>query len=247
MTTEKHETTHAAHFVLQGKGGVGKSLIASLATQYLADNGRLEACFDTDPVNGSLQSVEALKAQSIPLLNNDTLNVKAVDRLMGAIIQAKAEIVVDNGAASFLPLSRYLVENSAAAFLAEHGAATVIHTVVTGGANGLDTLKGLDALVRHFVPAASIVVWVNEYFGPARFDGTDFENTAVYRDHQSNIRGLVYLRKLDPVMFAPNFTEMLDLHMTFAQAAESDHFELMEKSRLFRIKSEIWCQLGSVI
>ena len=50
---QENEAGCRAHFVLQGKGGVGKSFIASLITQYLTEKGRLEACFDTDPVNGS--------------------------------------------------------------------------------------------------------------------------------------------------------------------------------------------------
>ena len=43
------------HFILQGKGGVGKSFIASLLAQYLRDrkNGQV-VCFDTDPVNPTL-------------------------------------------------------------------------------------------------------------------------------------------------------------------------------------------------
>jgi CO dehydrogenase nickel-insertion accessory protein CooC1 len=41
------------HLVLQGKGGVGKSLVASLVTQYFVkqNNGEPIFCADTDPVN----------------------------------------------------------------------------------------------------------------------------------------------------------------------------------------------------
>jgi DNA polymerase III delta prime subunit len=244
---QRTETARAAHFILQGKGGVGKSLVANLLAQYLADQKRLESCFDTDPVNGSLQTIPALKAQPVALLAGDALNVQAVDRLVEAIVTAKTDVVVDNGAASFLPFSRYLIENDIAAVLAEHAATMVLHTVVTGGGNGMDTIKGLDALVRHFVPGASMVVWVNEFFGAARFDGTDFEDTNIYREHRANIRGLIYLRKLDPVMFAPNLASMLERRMTFAEAAVSGEYMLMEKSRLFRIKTDIWNQLAAVL
>ena len=244
---QRTETTRAAHFILQGKGGVGKSLVANLLAQYLVDQKRLESCFDADPVNGSLQTIPALKAQPVALLAGDALNVQAVDRLMDDIVKAKADIVVDNGAASFLPFSRYLIENDIAAVLAGQAATMVLHTVITGGGNGMDTLKGLEALIRHFVPGAEVVVWVNEFFGAPRFDATDFEATKVYREHRASIRGLVYLRKLDPVMFAPNLASMLERHMTFAEAAVSDQFMLMEKSRLFRIKTDIWRQLAAVL
>ena len=39
------------HFVLQGKGGVGKSFVASILGQYFQVRGRDVRCFDTDPVN----------------------------------------------------------------------------------------------------------------------------------------------------------------------------------------------------
>jgi len=237
----------AAHFILQGKGGVGKSFVASLIAQYLADQGRLQGCFDTDPVNGSLQSIPALAAEPVDLLTKNAINVKEVDRLIQGILTAKLDVVIDNGAASFLSLARYLVENDIASVLQEHGVGMVIHTVVTGGGNGMDTLKGLEALIKSFAPGAQIVVWVNEFFGPARYKGTDFEHTVIYQENHAQIRGPVYLRQLDPEMFAPNLADMLNRSMTFAEAAASDEFMLMEKSRLFRIKNAIWQQLATVL
>ena len=38
------------HLILQGKGGVGKSFIATLLAQYLQEKGVAVRCFDADPV-----------------------------------------------------------------------------------------------------------------------------------------------------------------------------------------------------
>ena len=236
-----------AHFVLQGKGGTGKSLVASLVTQFLAERDRLARCYDTDPVNGSFQTIPALNAQPIQLLTKSAINVKGVDKLIEAILTASKDVVVDNGAASFIPLSRYLVENDIATVLAEQSVQMVVHTVITGGGNGIDTLRGMKATIDHFAPASEIVCWVNEYFGPAKFEGVEFHNTPVYREAKDSIRGVVYLRKLDPEMFEPNFLELLDSKMTFAEALQSDQFLTMERSRLFRIRQDIWEQLERVI
>ena len=122
-----------------------------------------------------------------------------------------------------------------------------VHTVVTGGGNGMDTLKGLETVMKAFAPGAQVVVWANEFFGPARYRGTDFEHTKVYMENRSMIRGVIYLRQLDPQMFAPIMAEMLERRLTFAEAASSSEFMLMEKSRLFRIKQAIWDQLGLVL
>jgi hypothetical protein len=48
-------------------------------------------------------------------------------------------------------------------------------------------------------------------------------------------------------MFAPNLASMLERRMTFAEAAVSGEYMLMEKSRLFRIKTDIWNQLAAVL
>ena len=43
------------HLSLQGKGGVGKSLVASLLAQYFRDRkGMSVRCIDADPVNQTL-------------------------------------------------------------------------------------------------------------------------------------------------------------------------------------------------
>lgn len=39
------------HMVLQGKGGVGKSFIATVIAQYKRSKGQQPLCIDTDPVN----------------------------------------------------------------------------------------------------------------------------------------------------------------------------------------------------
>ena len=39
------------HMMLQGKGGVGKSLSAAMLAQYMHSKTALPLCIDTDPVN----------------------------------------------------------------------------------------------------------------------------------------------------------------------------------------------------
>src|SRR5579884_3436090 len=55
------------HLTLQGKGGVGKSLVASILAQYLRSGGRRVHCVDTDPVNRTLAQYSALTAERINL------------------------------------------------------------------------------------------------------------------------------------------------------------------------------------
>ena len=57
------------HFILQGKGGVGKSLIAALLAQYLQGRNLGVHCFDTDPINATLVGYEALDAVALDIMN----------------------------------------------------------------------------------------------------------------------------------------------------------------------------------
>jgi hypothetical protein len=54
------------HFVLQGKGGVGKSYAAVLLAQYLRQRGLPVSCFDGDPLNQTLGGFASLEVSLVP-------------------------------------------------------------------------------------------------------------------------------------------------------------------------------------
>jgi len=57
------------HLSLQGKGGVGKSLVASLLAQYFKHRkGVPVRCIDADPVNQTLAQYKELDAERLNLL-----------------------------------------------------------------------------------------------------------------------------------------------------------------------------------
>lgn len=53
------------HMVLQGKGGVGKSMIAATIAQYKAGKGQKPLCIDTDPVNATFEGYKALNVRRL--------------------------------------------------------------------------------------------------------------------------------------------------------------------------------------
>jgi adenylylsulfate kinase-like enzyme len=48
------------HLTLQGKGGVGKSLVSSILAQYFRHRGADIYCLDTDPVNQTFSQYRLL-------------------------------------------------------------------------------------------------------------------------------------------------------------------------------------------
>src|SRR5688572_24328409 len=105
------------HLSLQGKGGVGKSLTASILAQYLICRGMSVRCVDTDPVNRTLSQYQGLEVQSLKLLRDGGIDQRGFDSLIETIMTTEATFVVDNGASTFIPLWNYILENNIPLFL----------------------------------------------------------------------------------------------------------------------------------
>jgi len=132
------------HMVLQGKGGVGKSMLATLLAQFKISKGQSPVCIDTDPVNATFYGFKSLNVQRLDILDDDK-NVDAIkfDDLIERIGEATDDVIIDNGASSFIPLSSYLIANETASVFKEMGHQLLVHTVITGGQAMPDTLGGL--------------------------------------------------------------------------------------------------------
>src|ERR1044072_6234728 len=85
----------AIHMSLQGKGGVGKSLVASLLAQYWMQQGLAVRCIDTDPVNRTLSQYKALNVHSLKLLSDGRIDPRGFDALMETILTEDGIFVID--------------------------------------------------------------------------------------------------------------------------------------------------------
>jgi cellulose biosynthesis protein BcsQ len=94
--------TGSVHLSLQGKGGVGKSLIASILAQYLGRRSPMVRCVDSDPVNKTLAQYKSLRADPLPLLREGSVDQRAFDELMEQLLTIEGVFVVDNGASTFI-------------------------------------------------------------------------------------------------------------------------------------------------
>ncbi len=102
------------HFFLQGKGGIGKTTLSSFAAQYLKSIGKSVECFDTDTVNHSFMQWKELNVKECNIceMNGDVNHHAAEEMIEYLLEECKSEnIIIDNGASSFLPMLSYLVEN----------------------------------------------------------------------------------------------------------------------------------------
>lgn len=218
--------------ILQGKGGVGKSLIASLLVQHYRGRGGAPICVDTDPVNATFAGYGAFGADSLAIMDGDDINPRAFDRLIERIMTEDGEVmVVDNGASTFVPLCSYLLQNGVVPFLAEAGHTVRFHTVITGGQALPDTMEGFVSLARN-IPGVPLVVWINEFFGQVARDGKNFEDSKAFKTYQDRVHALVTIPAVKPETFGHDLQQMLKRHMTFAEAEDCADFGIMARQRL---------------
>lgn len=226
------------NLTLQGKGGVGKSFVAALLAQYYAKRERPLACYDTDPVNQSFGGYTAFPVERVVLGERvDEINPRSFDALLERLVEAPQDgvVVIDNGAATFLPLLSYMVENQALALLQGAGHEVRIHSVLTGGSAMSDTLEGLASVLGYF-PEIGTVVWLNEYFGRVELQVKgavqSFEDSALYKKNRDRILAMVKLPAVRRETFGMDIELMLKRHLTFDQACEDPEFQLMSRQRL---------------
>src|SRR5689334_2726593 len=116
------------HLVLQGKGGIGKSVIASWLAEYLLKHNNKVCCVDGDPVNRSLAQYKAFNAEKLDLVNEEGVIMRIrYDALLERFAKEDRIFVVDSGATAFLPLWSYIVETEMIRVLRETGRKLYVH------------------------------------------------------------------------------------------------------------------------
>lgn len=225
------------HIVMQGKGGVGKTLISSLLTQYFMSSEKKVLAFDADPINQSLLRFKGLPVTAINLMTNQEVDPRLFDPMIEKICSCDEEvIVIDSGASSFVPLGNYLIASSIIPFLLENDCNIYLHSVIVGGQGSDDTINGLDAILASFMAyelRPKFSVWLNPFFSPLEFHGSAFTETKFYDKYRDSISYLVELPDLDPRLFGADIGEMLKSGHTFAEVRSDPSLTIMIKHRLF--------------
>jgi hypothetical protein len=233
------------HISLQGKGGVGKSLISAILSQYLLSKGQDVQGIDADPVNQTLAEYRGLAVSRLNLLKEGSVDQREFDLLMERFLTESGTFVVDTGASTFIPLWHYVLENQALEYLREKGKRVFIHSVITGGQSLNDTLSGFEQLAET-TREKNLVVWLNEYFGPVLLDGAPFREMAVCRKHANKVHGSVAIVRRTADTFGRDVEEMICQKMTFDEALNGTGFTIMAKQRLRVVQRELFDQLDAI-
>lgn len=232
------------HIILQGKGGVGKSMIAATIAQYKKGKGEVTLCIDTDPVNATFESYKSLDVKRLNIIEGDEINTRNFDALMEIIAGSKTDVIIDNGASSFVPLSHYLISNEVANILKEMGHKLIIHTVITGGQALPDTVSGFSQMMNQFPKdGTDFVVWLNPYWGPIEHEGKGFEQMKAYTQNKDRVVAIIKIPDMKEETFGRDFSEMLQARLTFEEAIERKEFTIMSRQRLKITQRELYKNL----
>jgi hypothetical protein len=236
---------HTVHFILMGKGGVGKSMVASMLAQYLITLDRNIFCADTDPTNMTFSNYKALNVQHFNISDAKLkVDTRKFDALINRIAEHEGDCVVDTGASSFLPLMHYLHENKMFELLESTGRRVVVHTPLVGGQAIDETIRGLQTILEFF--NTPVLVWVNEYFGPVQKNGVGFKETSLYKDAKSRLFGVVFLQELTADTSGEDVGDMTRQYLTFDEALVSPQFFFANRHRLTNVRTAIYDQLATI-
>lgn len=231
------------NFILQGKGGAGKSVIASILVQVLLSKGKEVKAIDTDPINATLSGYKEFDVTRIDILKEDNIDPRSFDSLLEILfyLPEDTHVVVDNGASSFVALGAYLKENAVHTLLLEKGHQVFFHTVITGGQALDDTLAGVKALAEG-CPEIPLVVWLNPYFGDIQKKGKTFEQFKIYQDYCHQFQAIIRLPEGNKATIGKDLEDLFTSRISFKTGIEADS-SIAVKSRLNRY----WESLVTVI
>ncbi len=233
------------HVILQGKGGVGKSVVAAFLAQYKAEKGQVLSCIDTDPVNATFHGYKALNVQRLRIMVDEEIDPRSFDALVEIIAASRGDVIIDNGASCFVPLSHFLISNEVPTLLAEMGHQLVVHTVVTGGQALLDTINGFAELVSQFPADVLFVVWLNPYWGAIEDAGKGFEQMKAYLANKGRVSAIIQIPPLKKETYGRDLSDMLQARLTFDEALAMGELTIMTRQRLKIIKGMVFGQLDS--
>lgn len=257
------------HFVLQGKGGAGKSFVASIIAQYLQELDTNNLALDTDPLNQSLFKIKGINCKFIDILdaNREDIDHTRFDAVIQRIIQVNADhVVIDTGSNSFLQLSNYIKSQNIIFLLEELGYKAKFHFVINGGSEQNEAIKLTTEFANILYHIESLqngyydyykplVIWLNPMPSPLKFNNNEnsIYEDSVYQLLEPLINGIIHLPKYHPNgLVKGDIFSMRDNFLTFnefiQQAFDPKHerFNIVAHHRIKRYQRDIYATIAPV-
>ncbi len=215
------------HFVGGEKGGVGKSVVARVLSQYFLDNGLLYAGFDADQSHATLTRYYPEFTQ--PIVIDDFTSIdQIVER---ATDDEEKQLLIDLPSQSQRFLDRWLEDSGVLEMCDELGIRTVFWYVVDGGR---DSVMLLDAFQQKYGAQMPFVVVRNHGCGSdfGDVDAVLAQGSAGSQDSTSRLVGVVDIPELHNATLhridkrALSFWTAINI-----KRSDDTHLSMMERQR----------------
>ena len=237
------------HMTVSPKGGIGKSFVAALLTQWLKDRGATSlVAYDNDPANATLKAYEALEVRKLDLLSGRRADRMASNPMYDAILSEPGPFVVDNGGSNYLDLMSFVGETDLIAALKDEGIQTTLHVPIKGGGDLDEAVEGFKVVAEDpLLEGARLVVWLNEHEGPIVGNGVRWEDMKVYKKNRDRIHSVITIYQQPADTVGRVLTDLLKRKMTFGEVNGSLDFNFIEKRLVRNFYNEICDQLDQVV
>ncbi len=246
VVNESNSLDDSAHFIIQAKGGIGKSLAASLLAQYFKRSGAEMRGYDTDQLNTTFAQYKDLGITLINILDDAaSIDPRKFDALIEKLLVPGGVAVIDTGSNSYIAMLSYLFENDVFDLLKANNKRVFLHIVVAGGDNYMDTLHSFNQVAAQVdVP---LVLWTNEFFGLLENnEGVAFADSNEFKTNREKIKGVVLMEKFNPQTYGVDIKKMAKERITIAQVQASEKYNIMEKQRIKIFSDPVFTQLQAI-
>ncbi|MGB1110972.1 MAG: mobilization protein MobD [Gammaproteobacteria bacterium] len=214
------------HFIGGEKGGIGKSVVSRLLSQYFLDHHERFAGFDADQSHATLSRYYA---DFVRPLNLDYF--ESTDAIMETALEADLQVLIDLPAQSQRFLDRWLDENSVLEMCAEMNIPLIYWYAVD---DGPDSVQLLDKFLDKYAGMLNCVVVKNEGVG------SDFSQLETMLGSRTGIHDDKLIQVHLPALHGPTMHKVNKLNFSFWAATHmkstaGPHLSLMERQR-----SKVW-------
>lgn len=241
------------HFVMQEKGGVGKTLVAYFLAQYLRE--KCDAadllCFDIDASNNSLARFRGLNVRALDLVENGEIPQEKFHPIFNELFGSDQPLVVDIGTSAVIAFLDFAVKMGLfEQIAADLGRRLFVHVVLMGGAEAEDTLesfKGIGGALPAAPGMAFLVPWCNPYHGKVIFDGDmSLKDTVIYKslDEKGTLTEPIEIPERGAA-FARTLNKITRDGLTFADAKQEKSLDFAEKHIVEQIRKGLYAEISA--
>lgn len=237
------------HFIMNPKGGIGKSWVAVLLAQYLKSKKRKIICADTDPLTPTFIEFKSLNVARVAIFEGGKIKQAKFDPLIEMMLEEDAEFVIDTGGSTYIDLMKYFMDNKTFNTLNECGKKIFIHCPLVGGNAFQKAIDGFGDILNIKNDHFKVVVWENEFWGPVESNGFPAVESDLYLNavEAGKVLGSVKIKqRSESDSFVEDINKMTTNSLTLDDVNSSAGFNLMAKMRMRTVVNDVFAELNKI-